>query len=268
LSPRSGRAAPTSTQAFFFSIFGPTWSSSIAVAVRRTITIGLAEALPAGGVVGVDLARTAFRRPAAMLAQWANNLAWAAARCTMPAACDAVRRGSLPLCAQDGRRACRCRRRASAVAKFAASSALHPSNIGGLILAGARPDGPRRFYDIREQLWRAAASPSRTWPSTARVFQNGGFSRVEAFADYISYGTRIGLRPLHATEPWNAGYWQLQDDLARHGIASAEELNYLASQWGRCEESRTLCHWPNFAVRAQANCAMRTQLPAIVGHPL
>jgi hypothetical protein len=36
-------------------------------------------------------------------------------------------------------------------------------DYGGLILGGDQTAGPRRFYDIREQVWRAMGSPSRIW---------------------------------------------------------------------------------------------------------
>ena len=65
----------------------------------------------------------------------------------------------------------------------------------GIILAGEPTTGPRRFYEIRQQLWRAAKIAEPNMGRRLRgLFQTAGFGRVEAFADYISYGTpdRVG----------------------------------------------------------------------------
>src|SRR5262249_56518546 len=62
---------------------------------------------------------------------------------------------------------------------------------GGIIFGGAETADPQRFYDIRQQFWRAAGIAE---PNTGRrlrgLFHEAGFSRVEASAHYISYGTR------------------------------------------------------------------------------
>jgi hypothetical protein len=65
----------------------------------------------------------------------------------------------------------------------------------GIIIAGEPTAGPRRFYDIRQQLWRAAriAEPN-TGQRLRGLFQAAGFGHVEAFADYISYGTPDRVR--------------------------------------------------------------------------
>jgi len=199
-----------------------------------TITIGLAAALPAGSVVGVDLAQDsllAARRNACAIGR--NNLACAAvnARCLpfADAAFDAVFCHSvLETVGAPADVVAELRR----VTKFGGIVGAASVEYGGLILAGARPDGPRRFYDIRQQLWRAAGIAEPNMGRRLRgLFENAGFNRVEAFADYISYGTPDRVTAFARDRAAECRDRQLHDDVARHGIASAEELIYLASQW-------------------------------------
>jgi ubiquinone/menaquinone biosynthesis C-methylase UbiE len=199
-----------------------------------TITIGLAEALIAGSVVGVDLAQdslSAARRNARAMGR--DNLACAAADArSLPfadAAFDAVFCHSvLETVGQPAHVVAELRR----VTKFGGVAGAASVEYGGLILAGARPDGPMRFYDIRQQLWRAAGIAEPNMGRRLRgLFQHGGFTRVEAFADYISYGTPDRVSAFARDRAAECRDRQLHENIARHGITSAEELNYLASQW-------------------------------------
>src|SRR6516165_8566656 len=117
-----------------------------------TITIGLAEALPAGTVIGIDLAKdslAAARRYASVMGR--QNLFCAAA---------------------DGR-------------QLPFPEAAFDAVLCHSVLETA---GPGRFYEIRELLWRAAGIAEPNMGRRLRgLFAAGGFSRVEAFADYISY---------------------------------------------------------------------------------
>jgi hypothetical protein len=62
---------------------------------------------------------------------------------------------------------------------------------GGIILGDEKTPGPQRSYDILRRLWRAERIAE---PNPGRrlrgLFHEAGFGRVEAFADYTSYGTR------------------------------------------------------------------------------
>jgi hypothetical protein len=52
---------------------------------------------------------------------------------------------------------------------------------GGLILAGEQTAGPQRFYDIRQQVWRAAGIGKPNMGRRLRgLFQKAGFGRIEA----------------------------------------------------------------------------------------
>ena len=75
-------------------------------------------------------------------------------------------------------------------------------DYGGLIIAGAQAAGAQRFYDIRQQVWRAAAIAEPNMGRRLRgLFNEAGFPRVDAFADYISYGmpdrAMVCTRPSH-----------------------------------------------------------------------
>src|SRR5262249_44725609 len=98
--------------------------------------------------------------------------------------------------------------------------------------AGDQTAGPQRFYEIRQQWWRAAGIAEPTMGRRLRgFFEEGGFSRVEAFADYISYGTPDRVLSFARDRAAECRDRQLQNAVARHGIASAGELIGLASEW-------------------------------------
>ena len=102
----------------------------------------------------------------------------------------------------------------------------------GIILAGEQTAGPRRFYNIRQQLWRAARIAE---PSTGRrlrgLVQAAGFGHVEAFADYISYGTADRVSAFASDRAAECRDRELQAAVTRYGIASMEELLNLATAW-------------------------------------
>src|ERR1700738_894473 len=155
------------------------------------ITIGLAAALPAGSVVGVDLAQDSLlagRRNACAMERDNLDSAAADARCLPFADAGFAPFFRPPVLETVGAPAdvvTELRR----VTKFGGVVGAASVEYGGLILAGARPDGPRRFYDIRQQLWRAAVIAEPNMGRRLRgLFENAGFNRVEAFAEHISYG--------------------------------------------------------------------------------
>jgi hypothetical protein len=103
---------------------------------------------------------------------------------------------------------------------------------GGIILAGKQTAGPRRFYDIRQQLWRAAAIAEPNIGRRLRgLFQAAGFDRVEAFADYISYGTPDRVKAFAYDRATECRNQKLHAAVTRHGIASIEELLRLPAAW-------------------------------------
>jgi hypothetical protein len=103
---------------------------------------------------------------------------------------------------------------------------------GGLILSGEQIAGPRRFYEIRQQVWRAAriADPNMGH-RLRRLFREAGFARVEAFADYISYGTPERVMAFARERAMECRDREWQAVVTRHRIASRDELLQLAAAW-------------------------------------
>jgi hypothetical protein len=104
-------------------------------------------------------------------------------------------------------------------------------------LGGAETAGPQRFYDIRQQLWRAERIAE---PNTGRrlrgLFHDAGFGPIEASARYISYGTPDRIIAFARDRAAECRDRKLQTMVTRHGIASPDELTRLASfweEWGR-----------------------------------
>jgi ubiquinone/menaquinone biosynthesis C-methylase UbiE len=152
---------------------------------QGTITMGLAEAVPAGHVIGVDLDRAglaAARRHAASIGL--NNLACILADGRrLPfsdAVFDAVLCHSMLETLADPEGVVAELRRVTKRGGVVGAASVE---YGGLILAGERTAGPQRFYDIRQQLWRAAGIAEPNIGRRLRgLFQRAGFDRADAFA--------------------------------------------------------------------------------------
>jgi SAM-dependent methyltransferase len=201
---------------------------------NATITLGLARAVPDGLVVGVDIEESsivAARRYAALIGQ--KNLA-----CVMAdgrqlpfrdGSFDAVLCHSMLETVDDPARVVAELRRVTKPTGMVGTASVE---YGGLILAGDQTAGPRRFYDIRRQVWRAAGIAD---PNTGRrlrgLFNKAGFGRVEAFAHYISYGTPDRIKAFAADRAAECRDPQWQAAVTRHGAASVDELLGLAGAW-------------------------------------
>ena len=152
-----------------------------------TITLGLAEAVPEGHFVGVDLDLSGLKgaqRAAVSLGH--QNVSWIGADGrSLPfhgAIFNAVLCHSMLETLDDPAPVIAELRR---LTKRGGVVGVASVEYDGIILAGEPTAGPRRFYDIRQQLWRAARIAE---PNTGRrlrgLFQAAGFGHVEAFADY------------------------------------------------------------------------------------
>jgi SAM-dependent methyltransferase len=201
---------------------------------EATIAMGLAEAVPAGRVVGIDLetdSLAAARRYAASIGR--ANLAWAAADGRrLPfhdEAFEAVLCHSMLETLGDPAPVIAELRRVTKRGGVVGAASVE---YGGLILAGEQTAGPRRFYDIRQRLWRVAGIAEPNMGRRLRgLFQEAGFGRVEAFADYISYGTPDRVMTFARDRATECRDQELCATVTRHGIASAEELANLATRW-------------------------------------
>ena len=152
-----------------------------------TITLGLAESVPEGHFVGVDLDLSGLKgaqRAAVSLGH--QNVSWIGADGrSLPfhgAIFDAVLCHSMLETLDDPAPVIAELRRLTKRGGVVGAASVE---YDGIILAGEPTAGPRRFYDIRQQLWRAARIAE---PNTGRrlrgLFQAAGFGHVEAFADY------------------------------------------------------------------------------------
>ncbi len=122
------------------------------------IAIGLSEVVPRGRVIGVDLGPdnlAAARRYAAATGR--ANLAWAVADGRQlpfdDASFEAVLCHSVLETLDEPAKVVAELRRVTKRGGVVGAASVE---YGGLILGGERTQGPRRFYDIREQLWRVA----------------------------------------------------------------------------------------------------------------
>jgi ubiquinone/menaquinone biosynthesis C-methylase UbiE len=202
---------------------------------KATIALGLAEAVPKGRVVGVDLNKDNLLAAccSASLMGQGNLVCIVADGGRLPfhdAAFDAVLCHSMLETLDDPRNVVTELRR---VTKHGGVVGAASVEYDGLILAGEQTAGPRRFYDIRQQVWRAAGIAEPNMGRRLRgLFQEAGFERVEASAQYISYGTPDRVRAFAYDRATECRDQELQAAVTRYGIASVDELLCLAEVWG------------------------------------
>jgi ubiquinone/menaquinone biosynthesis C-methylase UbiE len=199
-----------------------------------TITVGLATAVPKGRVIGVDLDLAGLNdgpRSTALLER--NNLSWICANGqSLPfhdAAFDAVLCHSVLEVLGDPAPVVAELRRVTKPGGVVGAASVE---YEGIILAGEQTDGPRRFYDIRQRLWRAAGIAEPNMGQRLRgLFHGAGFGRVEAFAQYISYGTPHRVWAFASDRATECRDPELHEAVTRYGIASSGELLDLAVAW-------------------------------------
>lgn len=206
---------------------------------QATISIGLAEAVAAGRVIGVDRDEESLavaRRDATSIRR-VNLVCVAADGRSLPfpdAAFDAVLCHSMLETLDNPASVVAELRRVTKPGGVVGAASV---DYGGLILGGEQTTAPHRFYDIRQQLWRAAGIAEPNMGRDLRgLFQKAGFARVEAFAEYISYGTPDRIMAFARDRAAECRDRELCDGIVRHGIASAEELAHLAICWEKWGE--------------------------------
>jgi SAM-dependent methyltransferase len=202
----------------------------------------------AGRVVAIDLEQDSFaaaRRYAASTGR--RNLAFSVAECRQlpfcDAAFDAVLCHSVLETLDDPASAVAELRRVTKPGGVVGAASVEYS---GIILGGQNTAGPRRFYDIRQRLWRAEGIAEPNMGRSLRgLFQGAGFARVEAFADYISYGTPDRVRSFAHDLARECRDPELRAAVARYGIAPFEELSNLAAMWQEwCEDPGAFFAFP------------------------
>lgn len=103
---------------------------------------------------------------------------------------------------------------------------------GGLLLS-ADPTGLlQRFYETRERLWLAAgiASP-RCGRQLRALLTASGFTRVEASARYVSYGTPDAVRQFGRERADECRSDELTNSVLKYGLADAATLRKMADAW-------------------------------------
>jgi ubiquinone/menaquinone biosynthesis C-methylase UbiE len=199
-----------------------------------TITLGLAEAVPDGYVIGIDLDLSGLKgaQRAAVSLGHQNVSEIAADGRSLPfhgAIFDAVLCHSMLETLDDPAPVIAELRRVTKRGGVVGAASVE---YDGFIVAGKPTTGPRRFYEIRQQLWRAAKIAERNMGRQLRgLFQTAGFGRVEALADYVSYGTPDRISAFASDRAAECRDRELHATVTRYGIASAEELLDLAAAW-------------------------------------
>ena len=174
---------------------------------KATITLGLADTVLDGWVVGVDLKRgdlIAAGRSAVAMGR--SNVAFIAADCgRLPfhgAAFDAVLCHSMLETAGDP---------ANVVAELRRvtkrGGVVGPASVeyGGVILAGEQTAGPQRFSTSVNNCGGQQGSPSRIWAVVCVGFsRQRGSVELKRSPTTSATGRQIGSRPLHTTEPRSA----------------------------------------------------------------
>lgn len=201
---------------------------------EATITIGLAEAVPTGRVVGIDLDRNSFAAARCHAASTGlNTLAFTVTDGRQlpfrDAAFDAILCHSVLETLREPAKVVTELRRVTKRSGVVAAASVE---YRGIIIAGERTAGPRRFYEIRQQLWRAEGIAEPNMGTRLRgLFHQAGFGHVEAFGDYISYGTPERVMAFARDRAKECRCREFRAIVARHGIASVEELTRLAASW-------------------------------------
>jgi ubiquinone/menaquinone biosynthesis C-methylase UbiE len=109
---------------------------------------------------------------------------------------------------------------------------------GGLVLDGPDVDLLRRFYAIREELWRRdwAIDPYRG-RALRGLLNRAGFERVHASTMYLSYGTPEGVRSFGLGRAEDCRDEEYAEAAQRLGLATAAELVAMERAWERWSEA-------------------------------
>jgi len=108
---------------------------------------------------------------------------------------------------------------------------------GGLILAGPDVTLLRRFYEIREEVWRATGSDPQLGRQLRALLHAAQFAEVDSSSMYVSYGTDERVRSFglgRAAESTDEAYVSQVRDL---GLSTPDEMNALRRAWLNWSES-------------------------------
>lgn len=198
------------------------------------LTLGLAECVPNGRVVGIDIDPAGFEIASRAAANNdIRNLAF-----------EAASMHALPFEAESFS-ACLCHSALETledplaalleikrVMKRGALLGAASVDYGGLILAGPQLELLHRFYAARERVWALlkVAAP-RGGRDLRALLHRAGFEQVEQHAAYVSHGTsdavaRFGTeRAADCRDPW------FVDAVTAHDILTHAELTAIRDAW-------------------------------------
>ena len=209
---------------------------------KATITLGLAQAVPGGRIIGVDLDKGCL----ATARGHANLLGRENLSCTVAdgrrlpfsdETFDTVFCHSMLETLGDPENAVAEFRRITKHNGLVGAASVEYS---GVIFGGKKTDGPVRFYEIRQQVWRDLQVAEPNMGRRLRgLFEEAGFRQVEASAVYISYGTTDRVCSFAHDRVAECRDPKLQAAVTRTGIASIDELGHLAAAWNEWSEDRS-----------------------------
>jgi hypothetical protein len=101
-----------------------------------------------------------------------------------------------------------------------------------LILAGPNDELLRRFYAIRERVWRLenAADPYRG-RQLRGLLECAGFDRVVATSEYFCFGTAETVKSFGLARAEDCSDDWYERSATKHGLASASDLDAMSQAW-------------------------------------
>jgi len=214
-----------------------------------TITVGLAQFVPHGLVVGVDLGVDELQPAIGYLAQIGNEKVHFCGGSIL----------SLPF-ADETFSACLCHssletlddpmaalteiRRVLRAGGFIGAASVE---YEGVLLAGSQEPLLRRFYSVREKLWvLEGVAQTRLGKHLRAHLHAAGFQDVKASAQYHSYGKGLELaafgfaRARDCEDPW------FVEKALKYDLLTRNELNQIQGawkNWAKAEDSFAAFTW-------------------------
>jgi len=108
---------------------------------------------------------------------------------------------------------------------------------GGYVVSGPRSELLRRFYDIRERLWRVDGADPYLGRRLRGLLSRAGLIDVVATAKYFTFGTPDAVRSYaldraeECSDDWYA------PGAVEHGLATCDDLREMAAAWTDWSES-------------------------------
>jgi ubiquinone/menaquinone biosynthesis C-methylase UbiE len=199
-----------------------------------SITVGLAQFVPDGSIVGIDLDMDQFQLAISHLRQYnLNNISfYGASMLRLP---FAAKTSSACLChssletLEEPNQALQEVKR---VLKLGGLIGVASVEYEGVILTGSQEPLLRKFYAVREKLWRleGVAEP-RLGKHLRTLLHATGFGEVRAQAHYISHGSdaevaSFGLeRAAECEDRWYV------EKVLEHKLLSRAELKEIQAAW-------------------------------------